>query len=242
MARSGRRLVAAALAGATALGALSGCVSTQEKNARAKLVADRTIDGRRPLRIAARSRDVRVLGVAVVRGRRATAFVVELRNRGTRAHTDVPVAVGVRTAGGDRVQLNGGRGLGWHQTHVPAIAAGATTSWVFVPRRRELPSGRPWAMAGRAPVAASVPRIAARVARGDRDARAVRVALVNDSGVPQYGLQVYAVARAGDRVVAAGAGTLRHLGSHGHASTRVALVGIPSRHTVRVHAPATIYE
>jgi hypothetical protein len=242
VAGSGRRLVATTLAGAVVLGGLSGCVSTQEKNARAKLVADRTIDGRRPLRIQARSRDVAVVDVAIVRGRRGGAVVVSLRNRGLRALTDVPIAVGVRDAHGRRVRLNGGRGLEWFGTHVPAIGARETTSWVFVPRRRRaLPAGRPWAVAGRARAVSAVPLVAAQPA-DPSGGRAVRVAIVNRSDVPQYGLQVYAVARAHGRVVAAGIATVRHLGSHGSANARIPLVGAPGNHALRVHAPATIFE
>jgi len=126
--------MAAALVGATVLGGLSGCVSTQQKNARAKLVAERTLNGRRPLRIAGRSRDVRVLGVQLVRGRRGGAVVVTLFNRGPRALSDVPIAVGVRAPDGRRLPLNGGRGRDWFQTHVPAIDAGRTTTWVLGPR------------------------------------------------------------------------------------------------------------
>jgi hypothetical protein len=237
--------VAATLALALGCGALAGCVSTQDKNARAKLVADRTLASRRPLRLHGRSRDVRVLGVSLVRGRRAGALVVELRNRGARALTDVPIAVGVRRADGSRLTLNGGRSLDWFQTHVPAIDAGETTTWVFVPRRRELPAGRPWALAGAVGAAqaraGALPAIAASAAPAALP-RALRVSLVNRSDVPQYDVQVYAVARAHGRVVAAGATRVGHLGSRGHAGTRVALVGAPGDHTVRVHALPTIFE
>jgi hypothetical protein len=240
VAGSGRRAVAA-LAGAAVLSAsVSGCVSTQHKNARAKLVADRTIEGRKPLWLGGRSRDVHVLRVAAVRGRRGGALVVTLRNRGERALTDVPVVVGMLRTGDRRTELNGGRGLGWFQTHLAAIGAGETATWVFT-TRRALPNGRPWAVAGRATSVASVPRIAATVAPASRR-RTVRVALVNDSGIPQYGLQIYAVARAGGRVVAAGTTSVRHLGSRGHATARVALVGAPGHHTIRVYAQATIFE
>jgi hypothetical protein len=222
-------------------GGLSGCVSTQHKNARAKLVADRTIEGRKPLWLGGRSREVRVLHVARVRGRHGGAVVVTLRNRGANALTDVPIAVGVRSAGDRRRELNGGRGLAWFQTHVPAIDAGETTTWIFT-TRRTLPTGRPYAVAGRASSAGALPRIAATVERAGTARRAVRVTLANDSDVPQYGLQVYAVVRVQGRVVAAGTATVRHLGSRGRAGARVALFGAPGRHTARVHALPTIFE
>jgi hypothetical protein len=243
--------MATALVLAIGGGGLSGCVSTQDKNARAKLVADRTIEGRKPLWLGGRSRDVRVLHVDRVRGRRGGALVVTLRNRGASALTDVPVVVGVRGADGRRTKLNGGRGLAWFQTHVPAIGAGETTTWIFT-TRRALPGGRPYAVAGRADESGAPPRIAATVERAPAARRAaarrhgaptaVRVAVVNESDVPQFGLQVYAVVRAGGRVVAAGTATVRHLGSRGRASARVALFGAPGGHTVRVHALPTIFE
>jgi hypothetical protein len=238
-------------------GGLSGCVSTQDKNARAKLVANRTIEGREPLSLGGSSHDVRVLHVDRVRGRHGGALVVTLRNRGEQPLTDVPIAVGVRAADGRRTELNGGRGLAWFQTHVPAISAGETTSWIFI-TRRALPGGQPYAVAGTATASGALPRITAtverapaarRAAHGRRRAvrhstasSAVRVALVNDSDVPQFGLQVYAVVRAGGRVIAAGTATVRHLSSRGRAGARVALFGAPGGHTVRVHAPPTIFE
>ncbi len=219
---------------------LAGCVSTQQKNTRAKLVAERTLGGRRPLQLGRPSRDVRVVGVSLVRGRHGGALVVELRNRGSEALTDVPIAVGVHGRDGRRVPLNRGRGLAWFQTHVPAIGAGEQTTWIFS-TRRVLPGGRPYAVAGAAsPAGGALPQIAAQTARSGRGA--VRVSLVNDSDVPQYGAQVYAVVRSHGRVVAAGKATVRHLGTREHASARVALTGAPGRHTVRVHALPTIFE
>ncbi|HKG03966.1 MAG TPA: hypothetical protein VKB03_12360 [Conexibacter sp.] len=260
--------MATALVLAIGGGGLSGCVSTQDKNARAKLVADRTVEGRKPLWLGGRSRDVRVLHVDRVRGRHGGALVVTLRNRGASALTDVPIVVGVRGADGRRMELNGGHGLAWFQTHVPAIGGGETTTWIYT-TRRALPSGRPWALTGRASEAGALPRIAAtavrapaasvagksgaarraaaRGAKSDAARRhlmpaAVRVALANGSDVPQFGLQVYAVVRAHGRVLAAGTATVRHLGSRGRASARVALFGAPGRHAARVHALPTIFE
>lgn len=242
---SGRRVVATGLACAVACGGLSGCVSTQRKNARAQLVAQRTLGGAAPLRVQRRDRRVRVTGVALVRGRHGGALVVALRNAGPRTVTDVPLAVGVVAAGGRRVQLNGGRELDWFRTHVPAIAAGERTLWMFAIGGR-IPAGRPYAVAGAAgrAVAARVvgllPRIAARAtAAGGGGAQ---VTLVNRSDVPQYDVQVYALARAGGRIVAAGVAALRHLGSGARATVRVTLAGDPGRHAVRAHARPTIFE
>lgn len=266
MAGSGRRAVASGLVGAIAFGGLglglAGCVSTQRKNERAKLVASRTLAGREPQQVRQRSRDVRVERVALVRSRNGSALVVVLRNRGEAPRTDVPIAVGVRGRDGRRTRLNGGRGLDWFQTHVPAIGPGATTTWVFT-TRRALPAGRAYAVAGVAtgPVVTqaggTLPQIAAWVVRagGGSDSPdhgemheqgsapdRVLVALDNRSEIPQYGLQVYAVVRVGGRYVAAGKATVEHLATHGHSTARVSLFGTGGRHAVRVQALPTIFD
>jgi hypothetical protein len=241
--------VAAGLVGAVTLCGfgLSGCVSTQRKNARAKLVAARTLGGRELPRAIERGADVRVLRVALVRGRSAGgALVVALRNRGAQPVTDVPIAVGVRARDGRRTRLNARRGLDWFQTHVPAIGPGETTTWIFT-TRQAVPAGRPWAVAGIARGAlatratGALPQVEAQPA-GRRRGGAVRVALDNRSAIPQYGLQVYAVVRDGRRLVAAGKATVSHLATHAHGSARVPLFGAARGRTVWVHALPTIFE
>lgn len=235
---------------ALALGVgLGGCVSTQRENARAELVANRTLAGRAPLRLHRPSRTVRVVRVALVRGARESAFVVWLRNRGAQPATDVPLAVGVRGADGRRIAVNERGALDWFRTHVPSIGAGATTTWVLV-AHRPLPAGAPYAVAGAAGGAVvshasgALPALAARVVPAHRAAArdGVLVLLVNRSAIPQYDVQVYAVARDGERVLAAGAASLRHLGTHERARVRIALAGAAGRHTVRVAALPTIFE
>ncbi len=233
--------MAAVLLGAIAGGGLSGCVSTQQKNERAKLVADRALGSRRPLRVTTASRDVRVTDAALVRGRRASAIAVPRRSRAADALTDVPIAVGVGTPGGRRMALNAGRNLDWFQTHVPAIAAGGRATWVFL-TRRPVAAGAAWARVGAGAVAwdGTLPRIEARAEAG-RGGRA-RVRVENASEIPQYGLQVYALVQRDGRYVAAGKAAVRHLGTGGRGTAAVALAGTPGHRPVRVHAIPTIFE
>lgn len=265
-----RALPAVALAGVAAAGGLlSGCVSTQEKNARAKLAATRVLEGRRAPRAARAGGEVRVVGVQAVRGagRGRSAVVVELRNGAREPRTDVPVTVGVRGRDGRPVRLNGRAGQGWFASHLPAVDGGGRATWVFT-TRRPLPRGRLFAVAGalqeppfssasalpalRAETVAgggaevgravATARAGSRASASSRGAGRVRVAVVNDSGVPQADVQVYALVRDGRRWVAAGRASVARLGAHGRATVSVPLAGDAAGRPVRVHAIPTIFE
>jgi len=215
-----------------ALGALvlSGCVTTQQRNERYKLRADRTLAGRRPLLVRRPGSDVRIGHVTALRGADGSAVAVELENRSGHALSDVPISVGV-----GRTRLNARGGLDFFQTHVAAIGAGARVTWVFTTRRR-IPRGRPFAVAGdaaRAP--ATLPRIDVAPAAGG--------ALVRSrTDVPQYGLPVYALARRGGRLVAAGRATVAQLGSSRSATVGLRMVGAPRGAHIQLEALPTIFE
>jgi hypothetical protein len=233
--------VAAGLAGAAVL--LGGCVTTQDRNARAKLSAEREIAARAPLRVVAPNPEVDVTRAALVRGggRDRTAVVVELRSRARTPLTDVPIAVGVRTRGDKRLALNGGRDLDWFATHVAALAPGAATTWVFTARRRVPAGARAYARVGvpstvPASRASSLPRLQA----GDLDGGRVRVR--NGSAIPQIDLPVYAVAQAGGRYVAAGRASIPKLSGDGEATVAVPLVGARNAPRAQVHVLPTIFE
>ncbi|MDO8187475.1 hypothetical protein Q5424_12380 [Conexibacter sp. JD483] len=235
--------------------ALSGCVSTQQKNARAKLTAERELASREPLHVGASERRVTVERVALVRGSGETALVVTLRNRAATPLTDLPIAIGISGAGGRRTVLNGRRGLGWFETHVPSVGAGARVEWVFSARARAVPPGRPWARVGaptRLSSAASLPRLVATVTTGDGKGSArggrgavARVVVRNDSDVPQRDLQLVALAGASGRWTAAGRARIAELGARAQARATVPLTGrfgAGGSGAVTVQALPTIFE
>jgi hypothetical protein len=249
VAASARATIVAGLLALLALlaaGGLSGCVSTQDRNERAKLRATRLLASRELPHVTARNPDVEVVKVSLVRGRaHATAIVVDLRSSASKPLTDVPIVVGVRSPGGRRVAFNLRRRLEWFQTHVPAIPAGEQVTWVFEGRRRVEPGDRPFARVGipAAPAissASSLPKIAALPAAAN-DRRAVRVVVENTSDVPQFGLQVYALVRTGGRYVAAGTASIEHLGTGQRKAARVPLTGSARERQPAVHASPTIF-
>jgi hypothetical protein len=246
VAASARAGLVPGLLALVAVGGLSGCVSTQDKNERAKLRATRLLASRELPRVTDRNPDVTVRNVSLVRGRRSLAIVVDLHNGASKPLTDVPIVVGVRSAGGRTVAFNLRKRLDWFQTHVPAIPAGGTVSWVFKGRQRVKPGDRPYARVGTpaSPAmssASALPRIAARPA-SESGPDAVRVVVENTSEIPQYGLQVYALVRMRGRYVAAGKTSIEHLGTGRRTAARVPLIGRARERRAAVHAIPTIFQ
>ena len=223
---------------------LTGCVeTTQEKSARAKLTADRVLAAQLPVRVTRSDPRVSVLDVGLVRTGATSAVAVTLRNLSARQLSDLLVSVGVRTGNGRITYLNAGANLPYFQTHVGAIAPGATTTWVFTTVAAVPAGARPFAAVGVPTVtdnagATNLPAISASAtgpAAGP--AGVTRVTVTNHSGVPQVGLAVYATAWAGRQLLAAGQTVVAQLDSGTSRPVVLRLVGSPAGATVQIDAP-----
>ena len=228
---------------------LTGCVeTTQEKSARAKLTADRVLASQLPVRVTGTHPRVSVLDVGLVRAGATSAVAVTLRNAAPSQLSDLPVSVGVRSGHGRVTYLNAAANLPYFQTHVGAIAAGATTTWVFTTTGAAVPAGaRPFATIGFPTVTdnagvAKLPAISASAtssASGPAGVTRVTVAVTNHSGVPQVGLAVYATGRSGGRLLAAGQTVVPQLDPGAATAVALRLVGSPAGATVQIDAPPT---
>lgn len=232
--------VAAALALGLAAVALTACYTTQEKNARAKIAADRVLAMRKVVRVGASDPRVALEERAIVRSKSSTAVVVRLRNKGASPLSDLPVFVGVRS-GGQTVRLNGASRLDYFRTHIPSIQPGGVTTWVFT-TRRVVSAGRPVVRVGRQSAADTnrgddVPRIAIGRASGRR---LVHGLLENRSGVPQRGLNVYAYRLVRGRYRAVGRARIAALGAHAATAFELRMIGAGGRGRLRIEAPATM--
>jgi hypothetical protein len=72
-----------------------------------------------------------------------------------------------------------------------------------------------------------------------RDRATVSGQITNRSEAPQDGLEVYAYALSGDRIVAAGATLLESLGAGATQAVQVPLVGSPGLSAVHLETPPT---
>ena len=240
--------VCAGLAPASVALLLSGCVTTQQVAARARLVDARIRASQEPLRLTQRNPDVSVTRLSLVRGPAGTAVAVALRDTSARSLTDLPIAVGVMTLAGRKHYLNRAANLDYFDSHVAALAPRRVVMWVFTSARRLAVTGRLFAEVGvsqlAAPPAGALPQIeVTRERTASRSGeRTLRLSVANRSGIPQYGLQVDAVALRRGADVAAGRATVPHLGTHGTATLRLTLLGSLRGATVSLSALPTIFQ
>jgi hypothetical protein len=222
--------------------AVSGCATTQDANKRASIQADRTLASRKPLVLRGTDREVRVVRTSVVSGKEGSAVVVVLRNRGESPVSDLPIEVGTRGGG----PLNARPNLPYFQSHAPAIAPGAQATWVYVTKDKV--SGPVYARLGAppgiAPKVSHVPRLEVSdgATRSGKSGSSVVAQVDNGTGIPQYELDVYAVARRGDHYVAAGRASLTHLGVDQSAELTLNLIGDPKGSRIQIYAPPTLFE
>jgi hypothetical protein len=168
-----------------------------------------------------------------------------MRNEGSKPVSDLPLNVGVKTRGATSY-LNRAPELPYFQTHIAGIAAGAQATWAFA-SARAAPAGRALARVGPSAIAldggaAHLPAIASSVtsvrSRG-RGLALLTATIANRSDVGQAGLEAYAYALSGERLVAAGAASIDSLGPGAKRRVQIPLVGDPGASSVHLETPPT---
>ena len=237
------RLTASGAAALAAV-ALTGCVSTQTKNARTVLVNQRTLDSESSVRVTRPNPDVSVSGIQLIRSQGGAAAVVTIRNLTAHPVSDLPISVELR-ARRHISYLNGSANLPYFDTHIAAIGAAASTVWVLtLGRDTKTGAGTPAAVVGAAIKPAStrdrsLPRL--RLDGTASGLSQLRVSVSNPSGVPQYGLPVYAVATRDGRAVGAASGLITELDGGNRTTVRLRLFGTTTGATLELSAPPTIF-
>jgi hypothetical protein len=225
---------------------LTGCVSTQQIAARARLVSSRVLVSQITIQVGQANPNVTVDRVALIHTRAGTAVVVSLRNDSSATLTDLPISVGIVSGADNRVDLNRSANLDYFENHVAAVGRHSSTTWVFTTGRR-VTAGRPFARVGlpdlHPPTAAALPRIdvSLRTEGSTQAGTNVDVRVSNQSGIPQYDLPVYVIAGRAGRDTAAGATELPHLGTRATTTANVTLLGAAKGAALRLIAVPTIF-
>jgi hypothetical protein len=228
--------------------ALAGCASTQARSARLRAAASHRAP-ERGLQIARTNPDVRVAAATLVNDARAgrSAAVVELRNTSRRTLAALPLLFTVTGAGGKKLFSNDLPGASPDLTTVPSLAAGDSLTWVndaiVGVRGGSAVDARVGEPAKPVPAAAtSPPRLRVSGVRLERDPIDGVTAVgrvVNASSIAQERLVIFATARRGARIVAAGRAVVPVLrpGAKGARFT-LFFVGDPTGAKLRVQVPA----
>jgi hypothetical protein len=191
--------------------ALTACESSQEKSANIERIvtpereaaARRREAAQRSLTITHPSTVVKVLSTSVLHSSEGAAAVVILRNTSSAALRDLPIEITVKDKAGASVYTNATPGLAPALVTLPLLRAHATATWVD----------------DQAQGTATPVSVSAEVGEGERDAEAIpslaatgvhlseggaEGSLVNRSHTSQHEVVLYALARRGAAIVAAG--------------------------------------
>lgn len=234
------RWVAALLLAALAL---SGCGTTQEESAKLEKSAKHFALAHKGLTITHASTQVRVLDATVIHGSEGTAAAVTVSNVSAHALRSVPIAIAVRSAGGQTLYQNNAPGLEAALTQISSLPAHGTVTWVD----DQVPTaGGPAsvsAIIGEVPPASGPePRVEVQGAHlAEASTGEVSGTVRNSSSVAQQRLVVYVTARHGGKIVAAGRAILGEVAAGAPVPFHAFLVGSPAGARLEASAPASTF-
>ena len=244
---SGARVAAIMCAGAVAALLLSGCESSQSKSARLRSEARRSAP-EQALRIAHVNPDVRVMASTVLTDPKAkrSAAVITLRNTSRRALASLPLLFTLTDAAGKAVFTNDSPGASLDLTTVPSLRPGGTLVWVDDAIVNVAGAAEVQAKVG---VGAGAPRRTprlrlskVRLQSDPIDGFTAVGTVFNASAVTQERLVIFAVARRGPNIVAAGRAVVPSV-RPGHKGVRFTLflVGDPRGARLSLAAPPVTF-
>lgn len=222
---------------------VAGCESTQDKSARLEREGGGSLAGQKGVVVSKQSNDVKVLSTDVIQDENGTAAVVRMRNTGKTALAQVPVSIDVRARAGSSVFRNNQPGLEPALVRVPLLRAREEFTWV----NDQIAAGeKPRAVRAKVGEAQAVrsapPRVTVTAPHLEQDPVSGVAAVgfvANRSRIDQRKLVVFAVARRGGRVVAAGRAQINRLKAGKRARYTVFFIGNPRGARITLEAPPT---
>ena len=227
--------------------ALTGCETTAEKSAKLERAAKQAAAKRPAALVPSVTRPstrVRVLDATLLSSSEGAAAAVTLRNDSPHALREVPIAITVRDARGRSVFHNDGAGSEPALLAVPSIPAHSELTWID----DQLPKVQATSVSARVGEAPAVPGKApvltvggASVGEEASNGLGASGTVSNHSKTAQLHLVVFAVARRGGRIVAAGRAVLPELAAGASAPFHAFFIGDPRGAQLQVSAPAVTF-
>jgi hypothetical protein len=228
------------LAGTT----LTACTSSQDK---ARVIQEQAqAAAPKPLVIPKPNKDVRVTDTTLLHDQNGDAIVVELKNESNKTLVNVPILVDVRDPKGKTVYKNDTAGLDFALNHIAVLEPGETFDWVNDQVTAEgkiakVTVGEP---EGKAP-SGPLPELEVSAPKPGHDFSGAKVSgtVTDKSKLDQSHLILFAVARQGGRIVAAGRGQIKALKLDAKPAPYVIyFIGNPVGADVTIQAPPTILQ
>jgi hypothetical protein len=244
---SGRaRSVTAALGVGLVAVTLCGCQSTQERSAELQHRAKHDLLAAHSAAVTIESPSIKVLQSTVIHSSSGTAVVVALRNTSTHTLENAPIEVTVRDAHGNLLYQNNASGLEPSLSTVSLLPADRETIWVD---DQVTASGVPAsasALVGEgAQDSGSIPQLSISGTHQSAESGSEATlsgGVTNHSRTTQQNLVVYAVARRGVKIVAAGRAVLPEVPAAGtNVPFQIYFVGDPSGAQIQTSAPASTF-
>jgi hypothetical protein len=226
--------------------AVSGCESTQAKSDRLAKEGASSVKQQKGLEITRKSKTVKVLDTALVTDANGAAAVAVVRNGSKAPLGNVPLAIDVLDAKGKAVFRNDDPGLEPSLAGVASLAPGQTLAWVndqILPTGGKPKSVEAVAGADKGALKGGLPKIEVGKAHlgGDPTSGvAAEGTIVNRSRGDQRQLVLFAVARRGGQIVAAGRGQVDRLRAGKKAQYQIFFIGNPKGGQIEVSAPAIV--
>jgi hypothetical protein len=226
---------------------LSACESTQDKAKEIQAQNAKLLASEHGISVTKPSKDVEVLGTTLLHDQYGDAIVVEVRNQSNQTLVNMPILIDVRDAKGKSVYRNDLPGLDPALTHLPVLRPGETFDWVNdqlspsgTPKSANVKVGPP---EGSAPK--KLPEIEVGPAHLENSASGIlaRGKVTNKSQIDQLKLVLFAVARSGGKIVAAGRGQFKNLKAGGNPGDyNIFFIGDPRGAEVTVTAPPSVLQ
>jgi hypothetical protein len=223
---------------------LTACESSQDK---ARAIRERAqATAPKPLVIPKQNKDVKVGDITLLHDQNGDAIVAPISNESDRTLVSVPILVDIRDAQGNTLYKNDTAGIDFALNHIALIKPHETFYWVNDQltgqgKTAKAKVGEPEAK----PPGGSLPQYTVSDPRFSRDFSGVKVSgtVKTESKVDQSHLILFAVARQGGRIVAAGRGQIKKLKHAAKPAPYVIyFIGDPTGSDVTIQAPPTTFE
>ncbi|HUA11779.1 MAG TPA: hypothetical protein VMA83_07215 [Solirubrobacteraceae bacterium] len=226
--------------------ALAGCESSQEKSAQlekeAKAKAAKLGPTEHSVKIQTPSKYIQVVSASALHGSETDAVAIVLRNESSKGMGGMPIQFVVKGNGGQDLYTNATPGLASDQTTVPVIPAHGILTWVDDQVTYEGTVEAVNAVVGEGrPSDAHEMAVSAVHLESESGSEFLTGTVTNKSSVAQHGLSVFAFAKRGTSVVAAGTALVQTLAPGQSQSFQVFPAGASPKGTqLSAQAPANL--